>query len=170
MYGRAAATGWNCLDSCVRDVWDDGWANHIQRLMVLGNVGLLAGIAPWPMVRWFQSAFIDGAEWVMAPNAAGMALYADGGVTMTKPYAGGGNYISKMSRYCEGCRFDPRERHGERACPVTALYWDFMDRHRERLEGNRRVRQAFRTFDAMDEADRTALHDRAARARQELSA
>ena len=100
---------------------------------------------------------------------AGMALYADGGTTMTKPYAGGGNYIDKMSGYCPDCRFEPRERTGPRACPVTALYWDFMARHRERLEGNRRVRFAYRQLDRMDPETVTALRERAERARAELS-
>jgi deoxyribodipyrimidine photolyase-like uncharacterized protein len=63
-----ARTGWRCLDSTVEKVWDDAYAHHIERLMVLGNILLIAGVEPWQGVRWFQSAFIDGAEWVMAPE------------------------------------------------------------------------------------------------------
>ena len=135
-----ARTDAECLRACVEDVRTGAYAHHIQRLMVLGNLLLLLGVKPWEAVEWFQSGFIDGAEWVMAPNAVGMATWGDGGAMMTKPYAGSGNYIDKMSGYCGSCRYDPRERHGETACPVTALYWDFMARHAERFAGNRRMR------------------------------
>lgn len=160
-------TGWNCLDTVVGQVREDGYAHHIERLMVLGNVLLLAGVDPWQAVRWFQGAFVDGAEWVMAPNAAGMALYADGGAMMTKPYAGGGNYINRMSTFCGGCRYRPNVRVGPEACPVTALYWDFMARHRERLAGNRRMRMPLRTLEKMDD-ERDAIRTRADAARDEL--
>jgi deoxyribodipyrimidine photolyase-related protein len=161
-------TGWNCLDTTVEGVRTDGYAHHIERLMVLGTIGLTAGIVPWQLVRWFQTAFVDGAEWVMAPNAAGMALFADGGEMMTKPYAAGGNYINKMSGHCGGCRFSPSEKHGERACPVTALYWDFVERHAELLQANRRTQRAVGTWRRFDDATREAVRDRARRARIEL--
>ena len=159
-------TGWNCLDTVVRGVQEDAYANHIERLMVLGNILLLAGVTPWAAVRWFQGAFIDGAEWVMAPNAAGMALYADGGEMMSKPYAAGGNYINKMSTFCADCQYKPNVRAGEEACPVTALYWDFIDRHRERLSENRRMRMPLRTLAKLDDLD--AVRSRARAARREL--
>ncbi len=165
---RGAATGWNCLDTVVQGVADHGYAHHIERLMVLGTIGLTAGVQPWELVRWFQTAFVDGAEWVMAPNAAGMALFADGGEMVTKPYAAGGNYISKMSGHCQGCRFKPTEKHGERACPVTALYWDFVDRHTERLAANHRTARAVHTWRRFDQETRDAVRERAVRAREEL--
>ncbi|MBE2318784.1 cryptochrome/photolyase family protein [Solirubrobacter sp. CPCC 204708] len=155
-------TGWNCLDTVVQGVNEDAYANHIERLMVLSNILLLAGVKPWEAVRWFQGSFIDGAEWVMAPNAAGMALYADGGEMMSKPYAAGGNYINKMSTFCGGCRYEPNVRAGEDACPVTALYWDFMDRHQERLSGNRRMRMPLRTLSRLDDLDAVRERSRAA--------
>jgi deoxyribodipyrimidine photolyase-related protein len=160
------ATGWHCLDTVVRGVEQDAYANHIERLMVLGNILLLAGVKPWDAVRWFQGSFIDGAEWVMAPNAAGMALHADGGEMMSKPYAAGGNYINKMSTFCGDCRYSPNVRTGEDACPVTALYWDFMDRHAERLSANRRMRMPLRTLARLDDLD--AVRTRARAARREL--
>jgi deoxyribodipyrimidine photolyase-related protein len=91
-----------------------------------------------------------------------MALHADGGAMMTKPYAAGGNYISRMSGYCEGCRFDPKRRTGEDACPFTALYWDFVARHRDRWAENHRMRQIVRGLDRMDPGE---LEDVRARAR-----
>jgi deoxyribodipyrimidine photolyase-related protein len=163
-----ARTGWRCLDSTVEKVWEDAYAHHIERLMVLGNIQLIAGVQPWQSVRWFQSAFIDGAEWVMAPNAAGMALHALGTEMLTKPYAGGGNYINRMSEHCGSCFYEPNVRHGERACPVTALYWDFMARNAERFDGNRRMKGPMVGLRRMPPEDLAALRERAARAREEL--
>jgi deoxyribodipyrimidine photolyase-related protein len=165
---RGAPSGWNCLDSVVADVHENAYAHHIERLMVLGNVALLAGVEPWAAVRWFQGAFIDGAEWVMAPNAAGMALFADGGEMMTKPYAAGGNYINRMSGFCGACRYRPNVRTGPEACPVTALYWDFVARHRERLEANRRSRFSVRALERFDPGEREGMRARARDARAEL--
>jgi deoxyribodipyrimidine photolyase-related protein len=152
----------NCLRSCVRDVAETGYAHHIQRLMVLGNLMLLLGVRPWEAVEWFRTAFIDGAEWVMAPNVAGMATWADGGVMMTKPYAAGGNYIDRMSGYCEGCAHEPR------SCPVTALYWDWTARHAERFSGNRRMRMPLRALGRMDDTALAAHRERAAAFRATL--
>jgi deoxyribodipyrimidine photolyase-related protein len=157
-----AETDANCLHSSVRDVRERGYAHHIQRLMVLGNLMLLLGVRPWEGVEWFRASFVDGAEWVMAPNVAGMATFADGGVMMTKPYPAGGNYINRMSDYCAGCRFSPDVREGERACPVTALYWDFIARHAERFAGNRRMRGAVRGMQRMDPERLRAHRERAA--------
>jgi deoxyribodipyrimidine photolyase-related protein len=163
--------GWACLDGVVDGVRREAYAHHIERLMVLGNIALLAEAEPWETVRWFQGVFADGAEWVMAPNAAGMALHADGGVTMTKPYAAGGNYISKMSNpsWCSSCRYDPRRRTGEDACPVTALYWAFIARHRERLAANPRTAMPVRTWERFGAGEQAAIAERAERARAELA-
>ena len=77
----------------------------------------------------------------MVANVVGRSQHGDGGVLATKPYAAGGAYIDRMSDYCGDCRYDPRKRLGEDACPFTAGYWTFLDRNRERLAGNRRMRQ-----------------------------
>jgi deoxyribodipyrimidine photolyase-related protein len=146
-----------CLRQCVGAVRTGAYAHHIQRLMVLGNLLLLLGVRPWDAVEWFQSAFIDGAEWVMAPNAVGMATWADGGRMMTKPYAGGGNYIDRMSGYCASCRYDPHARRGADACPVTALYWEFMARHADRFAGNRRMRGPLAGLRRIPAEDRAAM-------------
>ena len=128
---------------CVSDVLDavdrHAYAHHIQRLMILANLALIAGIDPQALTDWMRRAFVDGADWVMVPNVVGMGLYADGGMMATKPYAAGGNYINRMSDYCSGCRFDPKKRVGPDACPFTTLYWDFLDRNQEKLATNHRL-------------------------------
>lgn len=132
-------TGMRCVSQTLDAVNDHGYAHHIQRLMILGNLGLLTGTRPAELVEWMSASFVDAAEWVMLPNVLGMALYADGGQMATKPYAAGGNYINRMSDYCRDCRFDPKRRTGQDACPFTTLYWDFLDRNQEYLAGNQRV-------------------------------
>ncbi len=132
-------TAMRCVAGALEAVRDHAYAHHIQRLMVLANLCLLAGVEPTALVDWMRSSFIDGADWVMLPNVLGMGLYADGGVMATKPYAAGGNYIDRMSDYCAGCRFAPTRRTGPDACPFSVLYWDFLDRNHDRLRGNHRI-------------------------------
>ena len=128
-----------CLAAALRTVDEHAWTHHIPRLIVMGALGLMAGVEPQAMVGWMRERFVDAADWVMQPNVVGMALYADGGIMATKPYAAGGAYISKMSDHCRGCRYDPKARTGEDACPYTTLYWDFLDRHKDALAGNHRM-------------------------------
>ena len=128
-----------CLSHALRSVREDGWAHHIQRLMVLGNWALQRGYDPVAVTDWFHRTFVDGYDWVMVPNVVGMALHADGGTMMTKPYAAGGAYINKMSDHCHDCVYDPKQRLGEKACPFTAGYWAFLDRNRPALEANHRM-------------------------------
>ncbi|QHC71353.1 cryptochrome/photolyase family protein [Rathayibacter sp. VKM Ac-2801] len=147
----------NCLHETLDDVHRHGWAHHIQRLMVLGNWGLQRGWDPAELNDWFVDVFVDGTEWVMPANVIGMSQHADGGVVATKPYASGGAYINRMSDYCGGCRFDPKVRLGENACPVTAGYWAFLDRAEPVLRGNHRMAQPLAGLRRL--ADREAVVD-----------
>jgi deoxyribodipyrimidine photolyase-related protein len=113
-------------------------------LMVLGNYALQRGWDPKQVTAWFHEVFVDGYDWVMLPNVTGMSQHADGGWMTTKPYAAGGAYINRMSDYCGGCAYDPKVRVGPTACPYTAGYWAFLERNRERLQDNRRMRQPLR--------------------------
>lgn len=132
-----------CLSHTVDAVARNSWAHHIQRLMILGNFGLQRGLNPKQLNDWFIDAFVDGTPWVMPANVIGMSLYADGGRMSTKPYAAGGSYINKMTNLCSGCAFDPKVRVGPNACPMTAGYWNFLDRNEARLRGNPRMNQVF---------------------------
>lgn len=128
-----------CLRDVLADVRDHGWVHHIPRLMVLSNYALQRGWHPAAMTDWFHRCFVDGYDWVMLPNVIGMSQHADGGLMTTKPYASGGAYIDRMSNYCRHCRFNPKKRIGEDACPFTGGYWWFMQRNRDRLEENKRM-------------------------------
>ena len=138
----ADAVDAECLSQALAGVRDRGWAHHIQRLMVLGSHGLQRGYHPRELSDWFASAFVDGFAWVMPTNVIGMSQHADGGLLATKPYTSGGAYINKMSNHCRSCRFDPKKRLGEDACPFTAGYWAFVDRHQDLLAANMRTSRA----------------------------
>lgn len=128
-----------CLHHVIRQTLDLGYAHHIQRLMVTGLFCLLLGVDPVEVHRWYLAVYVDAVEWVELPNTLGMSQYADGGVMASKPYIASGKYVDRMSDYCRGCRFDPNEATGPRACPMTTLYWDFVRRHQKLLAGNPRL-------------------------------
>ena len=106
--------------------------------------------------------YADAYEWVEMPNVRGMALHGDGGLMGSKPYAGSGAYINRMSDYCRGCHYDVKDAVGERACPFNALYWDFMARHHDRFANNNRMAMPLRTLEKMDPTRVAALRSRAA--------
>jgi deoxyribodipyrimidine photolyase-related protein len=161
-------TAMRCVAQAAAGVQERAWVHHIQRLMVFANLATLAGIDPEAMVDWMTDAFVDGAEWVMVPNLVGMGLHADGGLMATKPYVSGGRYLSKMSDHCRSCEFRPTERTGEAACPFTTLYWDFLDRHRDRFARNPRMAQAVRGLDRL--GDLPEVRERAVEVRRRLAA
>ena len=142
-----------CLSTGLRDIRSYGWTHHIVRLMVLGNWALQRGFEPAATTSWFTDSFVDGHDWVMAANVVGMALHADGGLMATKPYAAGGAYIKRMTDFCRGCAYRPDVRVGERACPVTAGYWAFLDRHEERFARHPRMAQPVRGLTRLTDRD-----------------
>jgi len=156
-------TKMNCLRQCVSETKENAYAHHIQRLMVLGNFALLAGLDPAEVNEWYMIVYADAYEWVELPNVHGMVLYADGGVLASKPYAAGGGYINKMSDYCKGCSYKVSKKNGPEACPFNYLYWDFLDRNRDKLGNNPRVGMMYRTLARFDDDKRTAIRDDARR-------
>lgn len=153
LFTGKAPTAMNCVAGILGDVQARGWVHHIPRLMVLGNLALIAGINPQQFTRWMWDSFVDAAEWVMVPNVIGMSLHADGGKMATKPYAAGGAYIDRMSNYCRDCAFDRTKRVGEDACPFTTLYWDFMLRHADRFVKNPRMSTQIRAAQKLADGD-----------------
>ncbi len=118
-------TTMNCVDTVVKRVQRENYSHHIERLMIIGNYTLLMGYDPLSVNRWFAEMYTDAFEWVVTPNVMAMSQYSDGGRLATKPYISGGNYIDKMSDYCKECRYSVKEK----TCPMTHLYWDFVDRN-----------------------------------------
>ena len=146
-----AETDMACLKSAIEQTRDSAYAHHIQRLMLTGNFAMLVGVDPQQVHEWYLAVYADAFEWVEAPNTLGMSQFADGGLMASKPYAASGNYIKRMSDYCNGCRYKVAEKTGPDACPFNYLYWDFLSRHREKLEPNTRLRPIYRTWDRMNE-------------------
>lgn len=153
----SAETDLHCLRCVIGEARDTAFNHHIQRLMILGNFCLLAGIDPRQAHDWFLEMYVDAHEWVMAANVLGMALHADGGFMATKPYAGAAAYISKMSNYCGGCSYDPAKKSGPGACPFNLLYWDFYDRHAARFASNPRTSMMVNSWKKRPAAEREAI-------------
>ncbi|WP_329741276.1 cryptochrome/photolyase family protein [Dyella sp. A6] len=163
-------TQMNCLRHAIGQSLEHAHAHHIQRLMLVGNFALLAGLDPQQVHRWYLGIYIDAFEWVEMPNTLGMSQFADGGLLATKPYVSSAAYIHRMSDYCGGCRYRHAERSGERACPFNALYWDFLARNRGVLAGNPRLAMPYRQLDRMPDTRRDALRKRAAEVLDRLDA
>lgn len=145
-----------CMAECIGATKRNAYAHHIQRLMVTGNFALLAGIEPAQIEEWYLAVYADAFEWVELPNVHGMVMHADGGLLGSKPYAASGAYINRMSDYCRSCRYDPKAKPGEGACPFNALYWHFLHENRVPLARNPRMALPYRALDGMDGALREA--------------
>ncbi|KQS85781.1 MULTISPECIES: cryptochrome/photolyase family protein [unclassified Rhizobium] len=155
-------TNMACVSQVITQTIDYAYAHHIQRLMVVGNFSMLAGLDPHAVHEWYLSVYADAFEWVELPNVIGMSQFADGGFMASKPYAASGAYISRMSDYCDGCRYDVSKKTGEDACPFNALYWDFIDRNTAILSKNHRLAQVYSTWRRMDEDKRQSYRKSAA--------
>lgn len=151
-----------CLGSAIGQSLEYAYAHHIQRLMVIGNFALLAGLDPQELHRWYLGIYIDAFEWVEAPNTLGMSQWADGGQLATKPYVSSAAYLARMGDHCKGCAYDPKSRIGERACPFNALYWDFFERHRAHFKGNPRLGVVYHQIGRMDNEALRGLTQQAA--------
>ena len=156
-----ADTDMNCIKNCVSVTKKYAYAHHIQRLMVLGNFALIAGLDPKQVNEWYHIVYLDAYQWVEMPNVSGMILYADGGVVATKPYAASGAYINKMSNYCKGCKFSVKEKSSDNACPFNSLYWHFLYKNKARLKGNHRMAMMYALLDKMDKSSLKKMLDRA---------
>ncbi len=166
-----------CMRECVGQVLDHSYAHHIPRLMVMGNFALTSGVHPKAVSDWYLGMFADGVDWVTLPNAIGMVMHADArddaskgetGVVGTKPYAASGQYIKRMSNFCDGCRYDPGKKHGDDACPMSVFFWDFLMQHEERLRENRRMGMMFKNLDRLSDETRVEIRVTARRLREEL--
>jgi deoxyribodipyrimidine photolyase-related protein len=154
-------TDMNCMREVIQQTSDHAYSHHIQRLMVTGNFALLTGIDPVQICEWYLIVYADALDWVELPNTLGMAIFGDGGLLASKPYAASGKYIDKMSNFCEGCVYDPAIQIGENACPFNALYWDFLVRNHAKLGGNQRLVYPYATWKKMTAEKRSAILEQA---------
>ncbi|MDP3418528.1 MAG: cryptochrome/photolyase family protein, partial [Falsiroseomonas sp.] len=163
-------TDMQCMRQAIGQTLRYGYAHHIQRLMVTGLFALMLGVRPREVHAWYLAVYVDAVEWVELPNVLGMSQFADGGVMASKPYCASGKYIQRMGNYCSGCRFKPDQAVGERACPFTTLYWDFLERHQARFAKHPRAALQWRSLERLPEAKRAAIREQAEALRAQLSA
>ncbi len=157
-----------CVSRAIGQSLQDAHAHHIQRLMVIGNFALLAGLDPQALHHWYLGVYIDAFEWVELPNTLGMSQFADGGLLATKPYVSSAAYIDRMGDHCRHCPYQRKERLGEQACPFNALYWDFHLRHEDRLRRNPRIGMVYRQLDRMTPQAKQAISQQAMQLRENL--
>jgi deoxyribodipyrimidine photolyase-related protein len=156
-----------CLHDTITQTLAHGYAHHIQRLMVTGLYALMLGVQPKQVHAWYLAVYVDAVEWVELPNTLGMSQYADGGLMGSKAYIATGKYIERMGGgHCAGCRYDPALREGNRACPFTTLYWDFLMRHEERLSKHQRMALQVKNLARLSDAQKQAIADRAGEIRR----
>ena len=155
-------TDMNCLKHCITQSLDHAYAHHIQRLMVIGNFALLMGFNPNAVHQWYLGIYIDAFEWVEMPNTLSMSQFSDGGLLATKPYVSSGAYINKMSNYCTDCKYSPKTRIGENACPFNSLYWGFFQKHQDKLSKNPRLGIVNMQLKKMSEPDKKAISQQVA--------
>ena len=112
------------INDMIMKVEKYAYLHHIERLMIMGNIGLLLQINPKDLYDWFMICFIDSYEWVMVPNVFGMSQYSLTTISMmTRPYISSSNYINKMSNYKKQDWFNKWD----------ALYWYFIYTHKQLL-------------------------------------
>jgi deoxyribodipyrimidine photolyase-related protein len=162
-------TDMNCLRDALAQTLRYGYAHHIQRLMVTGLFALLYGVDPRKVHEWYLAVYVDAVEWVELPNTLGMSQYADGGVMASKPYVASGKYIQRMSNSCAGCRFDPAQSTGSKACPFTTLYWDYLLQHEPALKKNQRMSMQLKNLARLDDSQRKAIQNQARTVRETYS-
>ncbi|GAA0780097.1 MULTISPECIES: cryptochrome/photolyase family protein [Pseudomonadati] len=156
-----AKTNMNCLHYAIKQSLQYAYAHHIQRLMVTGNFCLITAIDPKQVDDWYLGIYIDAIEWVEMPNTRGMSQFADGGIVGSKAYAASGNYINKMSDYCSDCKYSVSKTIGDNACPLNALYWNFMAKHQQLFSNNPRNKMVFANWQKKPIDDQQAILKRA---------
>jgi deoxyribodipyrimidine photolyase-related protein len=156
-----ADTHMNCMRQCITQTLDNGYSHHIQRLMVTGMFGVIAQISPQAVCDWYLAVYVDAVEWAELPNTAGMALFANGGRFTSKPYVASGAYVKRMSNYCNDCRYKPDTKVGDNACPMTVLYWNFLDQHEAQFAGNPRTALMVKNLQRLNTQERQSIRDNA---------
>ena len=154
-------TKMNCLKNAINNSLENGYAHHIQRLMITGNFALLTQINPDEIDAWYLGIYVDAIEWVQLPNTRGMSQFADGGKIATKPYVSSGSYISKMSNYCDTCYYKKNKKFEENACPFNTLYWNFLDEKKAQLSGIFRMKMMYSLLNKMSSEERIKIKKKA---------
>ncbi len=157
-----------CLGDAIEQTLKHGYAHHIQRLMVTGLYALLSGVEPKQVHAWYLGVYVDAVEWVELPNTLGMSQFSDGGLMASKPYVASGKYIDRMSNHCKGCKFNPAESTGDKACPFTTLYWDYLNTHAETLAKNPRMLMQLKNLHRLTDENKLLIAEQARKHRSSV--
>lgn len=90
------------IDNILKNVSQNGYSHHIERLMGIGNFLILIETNTKSIYEWFQTMYIDAYDVFMVPNVYGMLCYSKLTANyhmMTRPYFASSNYLIKMSDY-----------------------------------------------------------------------
>jgi deoxyribodipyrimidine photolyase-related protein len=106
---------------------------------------------------------IDSYDWVMISNVYSMVLYADGGLTTTKPYIASDAYLLKMS----GGRF---KKDGVWDVDIHTLFYNYIatapqitvkGKRMNYLDYNGRTKQMYMLWDRKSDTEKKEIRNRA---------
>tara|TARA_Y100001970_G_C14256107_1_gene875514 strand:- start:8940 stop:9209 length:270 start_codon:yes stop_codon:yes gene_type:complete len=70
-----------------------------------------------------------------------------------------GDQLTDSISSLSNCEYKVSIKNGPEACPFNYLYWDFLDRNREKLSSNFRMTMMYKTYDRMDESKKTKIRE-----------
>jgi deoxyribodipyrimidine photolyase-related protein len=59
--------------------------------------------------------------------------------------------------FCKSCHYDVKQKTGEGSCPFNSLYWDFVDRHKQRFERNPRMAMIYKNWQKQPKQNQQAI-------------
>ncbi|AVL95075.1 deoxyribodipyrimidine photolyase-related protein [Moumouvirus australiensis] len=126
-------TGIIPVDTAIKTAFKYGYIHHIIRLMIMCNFMNLCRIHPDDIYKWFMEFSLDSYDWVMSNNVYSMGLYADGGLTTSKPYISSSSYVLKMSN---------AKKDGYWNVMWNVLYYNFIAENYDKLHGRGKIYQS----------------------------
>lgn len=117
-----------------REVIDAAQKAYAQGAVELASAeGFIRQILGW-------REFMRGVYWLDMPHMK-QANHFSHSRALPAWYWTGNTHMNCMKQAinCSGCRYDPQLRLGPNACPMTTLYWAFLDQLQEEMNKNPRA-------------------------------
>lgn len=134
------------FDDLIKKITQHAYAHQAERLMVAGNLMVLCEIDPSDICKWFSELFVDASDWATVPSVFGISQFSSGGAATARPYISGSNAILQMSHYERGVWCDVWD----------GLFWRFIEKHKDRLRSDPRMRVMVQRLGHLD-ADRRRI-------------
>lgn len=135
----SGTTGIPPLDDVARKVNDHAYIHRAERIMVAGNMMLLAEIRTDEIYRWFNEMLVDAYDWMTLPFIHGLQAFEPANTGMRPAIAPSG-YILQMSHYERGIWSDVWD----------GLFWRFIEKHKGLIKHDPSMRAIVQRFDRMD--------------------